>query len=88
MWWCSGKQLVRERIRKVRIRCPRPGSTLGCDFISFQWKPSQSQVKYLLSLLKIVATVYKRDNCDARSRVSVSLSWQGQGCMEKAVWLG
>ena len=80
MWQCSGKQLVRERIRKVRNRSPRLGSTLSCDFLSFQWKPSQSQAKYLLSLLKTVATVYKRDN--------LSLSWPGQGCMEKAVRLG
>lgn len=88
MWQCSGKQLVRERIRKVRKRSPRLRSTLSCDFLSFQWKPSQSQAKYLLSLLKTVATVYERDNCGAESAVHLSLCWPGQGCMEKAVRLG
>ena len=41
-----------REIRIRRVRVPSPGSTLGCDFLSFSWKHSQEQVNFEFRLCK------------------------------------
>ena len=58
--------VVREiRIRKVWVR--GPGSTVGCDYSFFLIETlsitDQKFCLFVLSVLKMAATVYERDNC-------------------------